>query len=108
MLILASSSPRRAQILTELGIPFLVDPADVDETLQPGESADAAAAGAMLRRLAGREHRVVTGVSLRRGTAVFETTASSIVRFAPMSADEIAWYVGTGEPRDKAGAYGVQ
>jgi septum formation protein len=150
MLILASASPRRAQILTELGIPFLVDPADVDEILLPGESADAAAArlaaakakavsgrrpadwvlaadtlvlldaeilgkpcddaeaGAMLRRLAGREHRVVTGVCLRRGAAVFETVASSAVRFAPMSADEIAWYVATGEPRDKAGAYGVQ
>jgi septum formation protein len=151
MLILASSSPRRAQILTELGIPFEVDPADVDETLRSGEAPDAAAArlaaakaasvaarrpgdwilaadtlvfleGAilgkpqddreaaeMLRRLSGREHRVVTGVRLRRGTSEGAGTISwSTVRFAPMSAAEIAWYVGTGEPRDKAGAYGVQ
>jgi septum formation protein len=63
----------------------------------------------MLRRLAGRAHRVVTGVRLRRGTHEESgAVAWSSVRFAPMTEDEIAWYVATGEPRDKAGAYGVQ
>jgi septum formation protein len=150
-LVLASASPRRAEILRSLGIPFTVAPTDISEELLPGETAEAAAgrlaaekaalaaarrpdawvlaadtlvfldgatlgkprddeeAAAMLRRLAGREHGVATGVHLRRagdpGRGVLET---SRVRFAPMSEDEIRWYVATGEPRDKAGAYGVQ
>jgi len=150
-LILASASPRRAEILRSLGIPFEVAPADIDEEMLPGETAEAAAgrlaaekaalaaarrpdawvlaadtlvyldgatlgkprddeeAAAMLRRLAGHEHGVATGVHLRRGgdpgRGIIET---SRVRFAPMSQEEIRWYVATGEPRDKAGAYGVQ
>lgn len=150
-LILASASPRRAEILTSLGIPFTVDPADVDETPRPGETPDQTAArlasakaaavaqrhpgapilaadtlvvldGAvlgkpvddadaarMLSRLSGREHRVVTGVCLRAdagpGTTLVEW---SRVRFAPLSEDEIRWYVATAEPREKAGAYAVQ
>src|SRR5450432_1106044 len=151
MLILASSSPRRSQILTELGIAFEVDPADIDEALRPGEAADHAAArlaeakaaavaarrpdrwilaadtlvlldttilgkprddaeaASMLRRLAGRTHRVVTGVHLHRGESPGGSAVSwSTVRFAPMTDQEIAWYVGTGEARDKAGAYGIQ
>lgn len=151
MLILASSSPRRSQILTELGIAFELDSADIDETLRPGEAADQAAdrlaaakaaavaarrpdrwilaadtlvvldatilgkphddaeAASMLRRLAGRTHRVVTGVHLCLGASPGLSAISwSTVRFAPMTQEEIAWYVATGEPRDKAGAYGIQ
>jgi septum formation protein len=151
VLVLASASPRRAEILRSLGIPFIVVPADIPEDLRPGETAEAAArrlaaekaarvserrpdawvlaadtlvvleeavlgkpaddadAGAMLRRLSGRVHRVVTGVHLRRGEAPGTGLAEvSRVRFAPMSDAEIRWYVATGEPRDKAGAYGVQ
>jgi septum formation protein len=150
-LILASASPRRAEILRSLGIPFTVSATDVPEDLLPGETAEAAArrlaadkaaraaerapeswvlaadtlvfldgatlekprddadAAAMLRRLAGREHGVVTAVHLRRGADAGRGVAEiSRVRFAPMSDAEIAWYVATGEPRDKAGAYGVQ
>ena len=150
-LILASASPRRVEILNALGIPFETDPADVDETLLPGESAEGAAArlaadkadavagrhpdrwvlaadtlvevgGAilgkpsdasdaarMLALLAGREHRVVTGVRVRRGADPGRgLVQESRVEIAPMSAAEIAWYVGTGEPMDKAGAYAVQ
>jgi len=63
----------------------------------------------MLRFLAGSEHRVVTAVRLARGAEpgreVVETTA---VRIASLSEEEILWYVATGEPRDKAGAYAVQ
>ena len=150
-LILASASPRRAEILRSLGIPFVVRPVNVDESPLSGETAEAAAArlagekaalsardhpeswvlaadtlvfldGAtlgkprddaeaaeMLRRLAGREHGVVTAVHLRRGEAPARGIAEvSRVRFAPLDESEIAWYVATGEPRDKAGAYGVQ
>ena len=149
-LVLASSSPRRAEILTSLGIPFTIVPADIVEEIAPGESAERAAsrlaaekaaavaahrpdswivaadtlvlkegrilgkprddadAATMLRFLAGSEHRVVTAVRLARGAEpgreVIETTA---VRIAPLSEEEILWYVATGEPRDKAGAYAV-
>lgn len=151
VLVLASSSPRRAEILTSLGIPFDVEPADIDEAPLAGEAADATAArlaaakaaavavrragalilaadtlvvldGAvlgkpagdpdaarMLSLLSGREHRVVTGICLRPGDGPGTTlTEWSRVRFAPLTADEIDWYVATGEPRDKAGAYAVQ
>ncbi|MCA1581564.1 MAG: Maf family protein [Acidobacteria bacterium] len=149
-LVLASTSPRRAQILAEMRIAFVVDPSSVDETLLSGELADAAAerlarakaaevarrrpeawvlaadtlvvldreilgkpqndaeAARMLRRLSDRDHRVVTGVCFRKGGEELSEIAWSSVTFAPLSDEEIAWYVATGEPRDKAGAYGVQ
>jgi septum formation protein len=150
-LLLASASPRRAEILGALGIPFDLAPVDVDETVLPGESGrDAAArladakaaasaslhpgawvlaadtlvlidgavlgkprddreAAAMLRRLSGREHLVVTAVSLRRDAGPETgTVEESRVRIAPLDEEEIRWYVATGEPRDKAGAYAVQ
>jgi len=62
----------------------------------------------MLRLLSGRTHRVITGVALvtaHRTEAAAETTA---VRFLPLSDQEIADYVATGEPMDKAGAYAIQ
>jgi len=151
LLVLASGSPRRAEILTALGIPFEIEAPDVDETLRPGEPGDRAAsrlaadkaaevakrrpdrwvlaadtlvlldgdalgkpagegeARKMLSRLAGREHRVVTAVRLRRGSDPGrEIVEESRVRMAPMSEDEVAWYVSTAEPMDKAGAYAVQ
>ena len=151
LLVLASSSPRRAEILTSLGIPFVADPAEVDEQLRTGESGedaasrlaaekaalvvsrrpdswvlaadtlvlldgdilgkprDAADAADMLRRLGGREHRVVTAVRLRRGADLGrEVRALSSVRISPLSDEEIRWYVSTREPYDKAGAYAVQ
>jgi len=150
-LVLASSSPRRAEILTSLGIPFVADAADVAEEILPGETGEEAAsrlaaekaalvasrrpgawvlaadtlvlldsdilgkprddadAERMLGRLSGREHRVVTAVRLRRGEDPGRQIVEiSGVRIAPLSSEEIRWYVGTGEPRDKAGAYAVQ
>ncbi|MEP6471361.1 MAG: Maf family protein [Acidobacteriota bacterium] len=149
--MLASASPRRAEILTNLGIPFTVSPPDVDETIAPGEAGpdaatrfarekaaaaaarhpddwilaadtlvlvdeailgkppDEGAARDMLRRLSGREHRVVTAVHLRKGAAPGTgEIVESRVRISPLTEEEIRWYVATGEPRDKAGAYAVQ
>jgi septum formation protein len=149
-LVLASASPRRADLLRAAGFDFEVLPVGIDEQLAPGElpeqavarlaaaKAEAALAkrpgrlvlGAdtivvidqnalgkpvdqedakrMLRLLSGQPHRVLTGICLlssRRRSAHVEST---LVELAPLSAAEIDWYVGTGEPEDKAGAYAIQ
>jgi septum formation protein len=151
LLTLASSSPRRAEILRSLGIPFQVDAPTIGEDIEPGENAEQAArrladakaaeiaprhpdswtlaadtlvvvdqailgkprddedARRMLRLLSGRRHRVITGLRLRRGSHPGRgVVEESRVWIAPLSADEVEWYVATGEPRDKAGAYAVQ
>ncbi len=156
MLILASQSPRRAELLRNAGISFEVHPADVDESLQSNEGsleyvkrlahekalAVLAAEGAgavvlgadttvvldgeslgkpldeedarqMLRRLSGRTHQVMTGVCLAwreaSGEIMSEVEAEvTEVEFAEMSAEEIASYVASAEPMDKAGAYAIQ
>ncbi len=148
-LVLASASPRRAELLTAAGIPFTVRAANVDESVHDGEAPDAyvrrlalekatairAAPGtlvlgadtvvvvdghglgkpqdaheaaAMLRRLSGRTHDVLTGVALLGGPAPLVAVAATRVEFHALTSDEIGWYVGTGEPWDKAGAYAIQ
>jgi septum formation protein len=155
-LILASASPRRAEILRDAGFSFDVAQANIDETRLRGETAcamtrrlaeakaravaaklgaepleaivigadttvdlqgrllgkpeSAKAACEMLQKLSGKTHRVVTSVALFRLTDHARKTAteSTRVRFARLSRDEIAAYVDTGEPLDKAGAYAVQ
>ena len=151
VLVLASASPRRADLLREAGIAFQAAPAHIDEAEGFGESpesyvgrlarekaeavwrarpgsyvlgadttvvvddailakpADAADAARMLRLLSGRAHRVLTGVCLL-GPSGFSRAAvvSTTVTFGRLSEADIAWYVGTGEPLDKAGAYAVQ
>ena len=153
-LILASASPRRAELLRAAGIQFDVLPADIDESVLPGESAehhvrrlaeakacavlpraggrpvlsadtvvvvageilgkpaDEADARRMLLLLSGRLHEVMTGVCLRRheGEEGRQTSevAVTTVEFAPLNDAEIEWYVASGEPRDKAGAYAIQ
>lgn len=152
-IVLASSSPRRELLLSSLGLSCTVVPADVDESLLPGESpfvaserlardkaAKTAAANglpagalvvaadtlvvldgkalgkpssreearAMLSSLSGRRHEVVTGVALVLGGRVASGRDVTEVDFAPIPPDEIARYVETGEPDDKAGAYGLQ
>jgi septum formation protein len=62
----------------------------------------------MLEQLSGREHRVITGVCLRHAGGAEVASESTLVIFAPLSAEEIATYVASGEPMDKAGAYGIQ
>jgi septum formation protein len=149
MLVLASQSPRRAEILRQAGIPFTVRVADVDETPLPGEQpvdyvrrlaeakaravpataevtvlgadttvvidgemlakpAGAADARRMLGLLSGRRHEVITGVCLKRGAQVSCDHAVTAVWFARLTDREIAEYVASGEPMDKAGAYAIQ
>ena len=72
-----------------------------------GKPADGQDAVAMLRRLSGRAHEVVTGVCLVDGGVARSGVERSVVRFAPMSEGELAWYAATGEPLDKAGGYHV-
>ena len=147
--ILASASPRRADLLTAAGVSFEVRAVDVDERPRDGEAAadyvarvaadkataclatsdeavlaadtvvvvdgvilgkpaDDGDAARMLRLLSGRGHDVLTGVAVRRGGAVTVGVDTTAVVFAPLSDADIAWYVASGEPRDKAGAYAVQ
>jgi nucleoside triphosphate pyrophosphatase len=73
-----------------------------------GKPQDDAEAAGMLERLSGRDHEVVTGVAVLAHGARQTAVEATRVTFAPLSTDEIAWYVATGEPHDKAGAYGVQ
>ena len=148
-LILASRSPRRAELLEAAGIEFTIRVADVDETPRPdelpahyverlarekasavtstatetvlaadttvvldclilGKPEDARDAKRMLTALSGRTHEVMTGICLKRGDLIISEVASTTVWFAPMDAAEIDDYVASGEPMDKAGAYGIQ
>ncbi len=150
MLVLASASPRRSELLRNAGISFQVEPAHVPEVPLPQETplayaqrlarekalvvfarhpnevvlgadtvvvvdnhllekpANAEDAARMLRLLSGRSHQVITGVCVV--APGFERTEAEIteVSFSPLSDEEIAGYVRTGEPMDKAGAYGIQ
>jgi len=162
MLVLASASPRRRELLTQAGYSFEVRPAHIAEDPLPGEDAiryvtrlarekaesvftqlkaelattgngslgalavlgadttvavdgeilgkpeSAADAARMLRMLSGRSHRVITGVALVTETATEVAAEVTAVRFLSLPDDEIAAYVATGEPMDKAGAYAIQ
>lgn len=152
-IILASRSPRRADILRSVGWPFEVVVADIDEARDKGEAPmdyvrrlslakatvvaskikDGLVLGAdttvavdnhilekpmddgdarrMLKLLSGRWHEVLTGVALVRSGHTTEPVVAvetTKVRFAELNDAEIDWYVSTGEPLDKAGAYGIQ
>ena len=73
-----------------------------------GKPDDAVAACAMLARLAGQTHRVLTAIAVQKGRQRHTALSESWVRFAPMTAAQIRAYVDSGEPMGKAGAYGVQ
>jgi septum formation protein len=167
-LILASASPRRADLLRAAGYPFETMAVDVDERPRGGEAppayvrrlaaekaqaadrvvraararrggvdgtfgpaeddvavlaadtavvvdgeilgkpADDRDADRMLRLLSGRDHEVLTGISVRGGERELSRVISSVVRVRPLSDAERAWYVASGEWRDKAGGYGIQ
>jgi septum formation protein len=151
-ILLASSSPRRRELLGSIGVKFDVLPSNIPEVREENESADQYVsrlsrekadaiasqhpdrwvlaadttvllgeellekpvdgpdAERMLVALAGQIHTVYTGVTLEnRNQGYRDTTLTeSRVRMLPLSAEDIAWYVKTGEPLDKAGAYAVQ
>jgi septum formation protein len=162
-LVLASASPRRAELLRAAGIDFETLTVDVDESPRPGEPArdyvrrlakekstraqvvsgfpsklgagsrtveeliflgadtavvidgdilgkpgDDQEAAAMLRRLSGRQHEVMTGISLRLGTLEVGSVEVTQVEFVSLGDADIAWYVKSGEGRDKAGGYAIQ
>ena len=148
--VLASASPRRAELLTSAGFSFVVDPVDIDESAWPGEEPDShvrrlarekavtasrrhagkAVLGAdtvvvlggailgkprddddarrMLASLSGRVHHVFTGVAVARDGQVKDAVDVSAVTMSVWTEAEIAEYVASGEPRDKAGAYAIQ
>lgn len=151
-IILASASPRRAEILRTVGWPFEALPVDIDETRRAGENAndyvqrlarekgvaaaarkpasmiiaadttvtvddhilekptDGSDAVRMLQLLNNRWHRVLTGVAIINAEPSKTMVAheETEVKFAAMSDEEINWYVKSGEPMDKAGAYAIQ
>jgi len=125
MIVLASGSPRRRQLLEMVGLEFRVVPPDVDEALRPAEQAEGyvtrlarekattvagspEAAVEMLRRLEGRKHQVMTAVAVARDGRVEHALDVTDVTFRPLTDAQIAAYVATGEPLDKAGAYAIQ
>jgi septum formation protein len=73
-----------------------------------GKPSDVADAVRMLSLLAGRAHEVLTGVCLLRSAGADVRVAATRVEFQPMTGEDISWYVASGEPMDKAGAYGIQ
>jgi septum formation protein len=148
-LILASTSPRRSELLQSAGIAFTVVRPDADEKLHAGETpveyairtahekaasisipqsavvlgADTVVAAegrilgkpandddakAMLRLLSGKMHEVITGVCLRSAEKTVCFHVATAVLFRDLSEEEIAAYVATGDPLDKAGAYAIQ
>jgi septum formation protein len=151
-LVLASASPRRAELLTSAGFAFTVQPAEVDETPHVGEApaeyvgrvarakahavaagrsepetlvlgadttvvvsgeilgkpADRGDAARMLQLLSGVVHDVLTGVVLISNGGEDREVVVSRVRLLPLTTAEIDWYLDSGEPMGKAGAYGIQ
>ena len=73
-----------------------------------GKPHSEAEAAEMLRALSGRSHRVLTGVTVMGSEGTMTHCEEAEVYFRPLTEEEIQWYVGTGEPMDKAGAYGIQ
>lgn len=110
--VAAAKARHGAQLLQERRLPMRpvlsADTSiDVDGEIvgKPRDDADAAA---ILGRLAGRTHRVLTAIAVKQGERLEQRLSISEVRFRALSAAEIQRYVASGEPRDKAGAYGIQ
>lgn len=150
-LYLASGSPRRRELLTQLGLQFERLITDVEEQRQPEEAAevyvrrlaldkaragvaaapqdlpvlgadtivvlncevlekprDAAHAAQMLSQLSGQTHQVMTAVALADSARELDCLVTTDVTFRNITAEEISHYIASGEPMDKAGAYGIQ
>ncbi len=148
MIILASKSPRRKELLSLITDDFTVDSAEVDETLPSGIEPDKAVeylskikarpfrksgkivigadtvvaidgkilgkpkdkddAFSMLKNLSGRQHSVFTGVTVIKNDKEITFSVQTKVKFYDLADDEIEAYISSGEPFDKAGAYGIQ
>ena len=150
MIILASKSPRRRQLLSMMGLDFTVQTADIDETMDPsqtpahevaavsarkaakiaamhpddvivsadtivvidgkilGKPKDEQDAARMLRLLSGRTHTVYTGLTVHADGESKTQVVGTDVTFRELTDAEIAAYIKTKEPMDKAGAYGIQ
>lgn len=152
MIVLASASPRRRELLASAGILFVVRPTGADETERKGEASkayalrvamakalaaddqvegsrvpvlaadttvalpsqllgkpeSAEAACETLRQLSGKTHYVHTAVVVRFGAELRRLVVSTEIEFRPLSEQDIARYVATGEPMDRAGAYAIQ
>ena len=148
-LILASQSPRRRELLGLFRIPFVIRAADIDEAMDPNQSAfdevarvsrlkamavsretgdvviaadtivvcqgkvlgkprDAEDAVSMLKLLSGRDHQVMTGMTVLRDDRILSHTEVTDIHFRKLTDAEIRAYVASGEPMDKAGSYGIQ
>ena len=106
MIILASQSPRRQELMKLTGLPFTVRVADVDETMDPALPVQQEVA--RVSRLSGRTHEVVTVLSVCRGERTESEAVVTRVTFRALTDEEIRAYIATGEPMDKAGSYGIQ
>src|SRR6266566_746452 len=104
-LVLASASPRRADLLRAAGYSFDTLVVDNEILGKPQDDRDAAA---MLRKLSGRAHEVLTGISLRTSTGEWGRVETTSVYMTELTAEDVTWYVASGEGRDKAGGYAVQ
>ncbi|GEJ57969.1 Maf family protein [Anaeromyxobacter diazotrophicus] len=98
----------KARAVDAPGVVLAADTAVVLDGRILGKPRDDAEAAAMLRALSGRAHEVMTGVCARGAGRQELVAVTSAVELAALSERQIAWYVATGEPRDKAGAYAVQ
>ncbi len=147
-IVLASGSPRRKELLEQLGFALEIRPSDIDESVLPGEDphtyvrrlatekAKASArpgdlviaadttvavdgqiigkpddrehARTILEMLSGRTHDVYTGFAVAHESRLYSEVVTTQVTFSALTAFEIEWYLETGEPFDKAGAYGLQ
>ena len=96
------------QVLADGDILLTADTVVVAEDRVLGKPTDKDDAFAMLRMLSGREHEVITGVTLRSTKQTKSFSAHSKVRFRQLSDEEIAYYIETYSPMDKAGSYGIQ
>lgn len=110
-LVLANALAKGREVRERLGdrVPILA--ADTLVALDGeilGKPRDRAEAARMLRKLSGRTHRVLTGMALFFQGQVRTHVETTQVEFSPLSEKDIAWYIATGEPLDKAGAYGIQ
>lgn len=108
---LHNASGKCAAVAAKMGDELPVIAADtivVIDNVILGKPQDAAAAKAMLQRLSGRTHQVMTGVAVRYKGQQLSKVCVTDVSFRQLTAEEIDAYIATGEPMDKAGAYGIQ